>query len=296
MDSSDQTIRVLFLASNPRNTEPLRLAEEIREIEECLLRSPNREIFILSQRWAVRPMDLRRLLLSFHPTIVHFSGHSQGKAMQTYIDSDDLKLERKISSQSENSSSQSFGSEGVILEDENGNPHLINAESLANLFKQFKDEVKCVILNSCFSCFQAEAIFKHIPHVIGMKKEIEDRAAIKFSQGFYDALGAGRTINGAYLLGKVSIQSENIPGHLIPILYSQNYDLEELLERLKNEKDPQLMYWTIFKISKTDNPQAKRKLFDLKSRLESRKDAISRFDLVAIEDALLELDLKLSNT
>jgi hypothetical protein len=54
--------------------------------------------------------------------------------------------------------------------------------------------------------------------VIGMSREIGDRAAIKFSTGFYDALGAGRSVEIAYEFGCVAIQLENIPEFLIPKL------------------------------------------------------------------------------
>jgi hypothetical protein len=58
-------------------------------------------------------------------------------------------------------------------------------------------DTKCraitLILNACFSEVQADAISQHIKYVIGMNKAIGDTAAIEFSIGFYDALGAGET-------------------------------------------------------------------------------------------------------
>ena len=63
---------------------------------------------------------------------------------------------------------------------------------------------------------QAEAIVQHIDYVIGMGDAVGDIAAIKFATGFYDALGAGRSIETAYKFGCNAIQLENIPEHLTP--------------------------------------------------------------------------------
>jgi hypothetical protein len=51
-----------------------------------------------------------------------------------------------------------------------------------------------------------------------MSKEISDAAAIAFSVGFYQALGAGRSIEESYKLGCVQIRLLGIPEHLTPIL------------------------------------------------------------------------------
>jgi hypothetical protein len=66
--------KILILTANPKNTDKLRLDEEVREIEEGLQRSRRRDQFEIISRWAVRPDDLRRALLDHEPQIVHFSG------------------------------------------------------------------------------------------------------------------------------------------------------------------------------------------------------------------------------
>lgn len=65
---------------------------------------------------------------------------------------------------------------------------------------------------------QAEAIAQQINYVIGMKKAIGDKAAIEFAVGFYDALGAGRSVEFAYKLGCAAIRLAGIPEQLTPIL------------------------------------------------------------------------------
>jgi len=104
------------------------------------------------------------------------------------------------------------------FENKVGKTHPIEPDALAALFEQFSDQVNCVVLNACYSETQANAIANHIDYVIGMNEAINDKAAIAFSIGFYQALGAGRTIEEAYKLGCVQIRLQGIPKHLVPVL------------------------------------------------------------------------------
>lgn len=56
-------------------------------------------------------------------------------------------------------------------------------------------------MNACYSQVQAEAISQYIKNVIGMNQTIGDKAAIAFTVAFYDALGAGETVEFAFNLG-----------------------------------------------------------------------------------------------
>ena len=126
-------------------------------------------------------------MLDEQPQIVHFAGHGKGE-------------------------------EGLVFENEVGQPKLVTGEALAGLFKLFAVQGGCVVLNGCYSQVQAEAIVQHVPYVVGMKWAIGDEAAIAFAVGFYDALGAGKTIEFAYELGCNAIQMEGIAEHLTPVL------------------------------------------------------------------------------
>lgn len=87
--------------------------------------------------------------------------------------------------------------------------------------------MECILLNACYSEIQAKAIAQHIEYVIGMSQEIGDRAAIEFSVGFYDALGAGRNIEVAYKFACNAIQIASIPEYLTPKLLRKNqFDLQ----------------------------------------------------------------------
>lgn len=77
---------------------------------------------------------------------------------------------------------------------------------------------------SIYSGKQAAAISKNIDYVIGMRKDIDDKAAIEFAAGFYDALGAGKPVEEAFEFGRNAIQFKfpEIPEHLIPVMKMKN--------------------------------------------------------------------------
>jgi hypothetical protein len=161
--------KILFLASNPTDTGRLRLDQEVRDIAEGLKRSNERDQFMLIPVFATRIDDLRRSLLDHSPQIVHFSGHS--------------------------------GVDGIVLEDDKGVSVPVSTEALAKLFELCAAHVDCVVLNACESDLQAAAISKHIPYVVGMKSSVSDDAALEFAVGFYDALGAGKSIRASFQFG-----------------------------------------------------------------------------------------------
>jgi hypothetical protein len=209
---------ILVLAANPTGTDPLRLGEEMREIQTGLERSQHRvrgasleeNQFRIEQRWAVTPTDIRRALLDCQPQIVHFSGHGVGVATAN----DATQSARKLTVVSEVMTAP----EGLMFEDAIGQPQLVSSQAIATLFALFADQIECVVLNACYSATQADVIAQYIPYVVGMNRSIGDRAAIEFSIGFYDALLAGRDVDFAYKLGCSAIQMAGIPEHLTPVL------------------------------------------------------------------------------
>ncbi|MEG4121511.1 CHAT domain-containing protein, partial [Microcoleus sp. N9_B4] len=171
MTNNNPVKTILILAANPTNTVPLRLEQEVREIEEGLRRANKRDQYKLEQKWAVRSRDFYRAILDYQPNIVHFCGHGAG-------------------------------ADGIVLEDDTGKMALVQTNALASMFKLFaKKGVDCVILNACYSEVQAEAISQYVNYVIGMNRAVGDKAALAFAVGFYDAIAAGYTLEEAYDLG-----------------------------------------------------------------------------------------------
>ena len=113
----------------------------------------------------------------------------------------------------------------MAFENERGQVLQITGQSLARLFECCVSHVRCVVLNACYSEVQANAIVQHIDYVIGMNKAVGDEAAIKFAEGFYDALLAGRPYDLAFKFGCTAIDLRGIPEHLTPVLKKrQNLD------------------------------------------------------------------------
>ena len=179
---------VLILSANPKDTDWVHLDKEVREIEDSLLRSMNRNQFKIISRLAVCFRDFRKTLLDHKPQIVHFSGHGEKN--------------------------------GLMVEGELGIAVPIPPKPLADLFKLCSHHVECVILNACHSESQAIVISRHINYVIGMPGKINDRAAIEFAVGFYDALGAGEDVEVAFEFGCNAVLQmfPDLPEHLTPAL------------------------------------------------------------------------------
>ena len=188
MTDERKIVRILFLAADPTDASRLRLGEEFREIQGKLKQARFRDLFKLElPQLSLRPEDISQALLDTQPKIVHFSGHGTSTG-------------------------------ALCFENQTGKTQLVQPEALAALFEQFSSHVNCVILNACYSETQAKAIAEHLEYVVGMKKAIGDKAAISFAVGFYQALGAGWTIEEAYKLGCVQISLQGIPEHQTPVL------------------------------------------------------------------------------
>lgn len=186
-ENQNKIIKILFLAANPSDQTRLKLDRESRSIEQALRQSEFRHKFEVIQHWDVRINDLQGLLLRHQPNIVHFSGHG-------------------------NEASE------IILVDNTGNSYPVSVRALGELFSVLKDNIRCVVLNACYSEAQAQAIAQCIDSVVGMSQEIEDNSAISFATAFYQALGYGRNLKTAFDLGCMQIELEKLNGQDKPKL------------------------------------------------------------------------------
>ncbi|MEI2577514.1 CHAT domain-containing protein [Scytonema sp. PRP1] len=191
MSTNNQARKILLLSANPKGTSQLRLGEEMREIKEGLKRAKKRDDYSIDRAEAVQYRDIHRAILEYEPHIIHFSGHGSGE-------------------------------DGLVFEDETGQIKLVDAEALAGLFQLFAHQVECVVLNACYSEYQARAIAQHINYVMGMSQAIGDKAAIEFAVGFYDAIGADHNYEFAYKLGCSVIRMAGLAQELIPQLIPKN--------------------------------------------------------------------------
>jgi hypothetical protein len=236
------TRTILILAANPKNTPSIRLDQEIRDIELGLERAHKRDEFTLKQKLAARPVDVRRAMLDYQPSIVHFCGHG-------------------------------FGEEGIVFEDESGDSYPVNADVLGEFFELFSDKVECVVLNACFSEIQANAISRHIPFVVGMKKEIGDPAAIEFAVAFYDSLGAGVSFDVAYRIARNAIQWSSNSEHQTPILIRNPAAPESArASHIHNGSEMQSVFAKVYALSSTQ----RRLLLEISTRHNTEYESFAR--------------------
>jgi len=168
-----EQVRVLFLAANPADTEPLSLDEEVRAIDAAIRGAEFRDRFDIQQHWAVRSTELDDFLLRHRPHIVHFSGHGS--------EASELLLVEPGAASGGSSESQP-----------------VPPATLSRLFAALGGNLRLVVLNACFSERQARAIADHIDCVVGMSREITDAAAVGFAAAFYQALAYGKDVRTAF--------------------------------------------------------------------------------------------------
>lgn len=193
----ERPIRILFLAANPVDTDTLRLDEEMRAIDRAMRAAEFRDRFEIDQHWAVRVGDLQEALLRFRPNIVHFSGHGTDASE-------------------------------IVLQTESGAVQAVPQEALSRLFSVLRDNVRCVVLNACYSETQAQAIAESIDCVVGMTSAVGDDAAIEFATAFYRAIGYGRDVQTAFDLGTNQIGLEGLPDVDIPHLVARKATAAEV--------------------------------------------------------------------
>jgi len=164
-----EPLPVLVVFANPHGTSPLRLSEEDRAITESIRRSRQRDAITLTKCHAATVHDLSRALLDEEFRIVHISGHGTHS--------------------------------GLVLEENDGSRFVVPQAALAKTFSAYASPngpLECVILNACYSVSTGTLASLGVPYTIAMEGPISDQAAVEFSRGFYDAIGAGKDITFAY--------------------------------------------------------------------------------------------------
>ncbi|KAJ4456769.1 putative tetratricopeptide repeat protein [Paratrimastix pyriformis] len=180
--------KVLVVFATPKDVPSLRLGTESKLIEESLQRSRYRDFFSVEVRHAATIHDVRRALLDVSYWIIHISCHGTKDGR-------------------------------LVLENEMGSLDVVPEEAFAEILASNRPE--CVLLNACYSLRQGEILAKKIPHAICIDGPIQDNVSQAFSRGFYDALGAGKSIPFAYAEGRRTVGLLNLRSPNIPRLLSQ---------------------------------------------------------------------------
>ena len=167
------TVSILFLAANPDAPVRLKIEEEARAIDKAL-RAAEYRVFASNTHLAVRIDDLQDLLLRHRPNILHFSGHGTETNELVFVDAQ-------------------------------GNGVPVHGDVLHTLIRILKDNIRCVVLNGCYTAPLAAELAEVIDCVIGIGDAVTDESAIEFSTAFYRGLGYGRTVAEAFQLGQSQI-------------------------------------------------------------------------------------------
>jgi hypothetical protein len=207
---SARKVKVLFLAANPDSTSPLLLGEEVRRIEAEVRASEWRDAVEFISKWAVQPDDLQQALLEHQPQILHFSGHGSREG--------ELLLEPGTEAQASPPVWRGRDRDVVVA---GSLTAPVSLSVLAGLIRTLKDNLRVIVLNACFSEWQAEALAEHVEGAIGMRAEIADRAAQIFSAAFYRAIGYGRSLQDAFDLGINAMQLARLRADATPRLFTR---------------------------------------------------------------------------
>jgi hypothetical protein len=176
----NEKTRILFLSANPWTTSRILVDEEEREIFERLQEGPCRDSFELHKHAAIRSIDLQRLLMMHEPHIVHFSGH----ASKTHK---------------------------IILGGKPGRGKEVDRQGLVEVFALYRNHVRLVLLNACFTRTQARSLSEVIDYTVGTGSGLGDKGGVAFAGAFYRALGFGKSVNAAFASAKAELGLTRMP-------------------------------------------------------------------------------------
>jgi WD40 repeat protein len=208
-------IKVLIFAANPRGTAPLDLPREFREIDEEVRLSRFRNAVELVLVPGTRPVDLLRKLNECQPQVVHFSSHGSPDEILLEAEGGQDETPDLLGT---NTRSREERDMKIVGRDEaegagasQAPPHPVSRSSLVDVLRSCDEgNLRLVVLNACDTRRHAEALTKVVDCLVSMRREVTDRAAIKFAASFYGALAYGRSVQRAFDQGVARLRAEGI--------------------------------------------------------------------------------------
>lgn len=202
-------LRILAVASSPKDYEPLDLARERRNLSQALDSLLQTGGIELDWLMTASLDGLREQLLKRSYHIFHFIGHGGFDANQE---------------------------DGILIfENANGYANRVSGERLAVILGNHRT-LRLAVLNACEGARTSEqdpfagtamtlVRTGNLPAVIAMQFEITDRAAIDFASGFYSAIAACRPVDAAMSQGRQAIfAADNDVEWSTPVLYLRAAD------------------------------------------------------------------------
>lgn len=179
-----EQMTVLLLATNSLDISWVPSGDHLREIESQIHVSPYRDSFETMVKPAVRINDLGAYLLEYRPHIVQLTG--QGADAKGVLES-----------------------KGIILEDDAGKERLVTVEELVTIVRTFKESIRLVVLNACYTKEHAQALSKVVDYAIGIDGEIHTDPLRAFAGSFYQTLAFGLSVNEAFDAAKAVAGSDS---------------------------------------------------------------------------------------
>lgn len=173
-DLQNRKSKILFLTSNPKDTQLLNLNREYNKVEEEL--RSHKDGFEIKLVPDVNKNTLSRVLNEYAPHVLHFSGHGENTGLLFYSDA--------------------------------GYSDQVSGEALGKVLS-FYPSISCVLLNACYSETQALAIAQFVPCVIGVAGAVGDDKAILFAERFYRHLFADRSYEEAFQMAVSELAMSN---------------------------------------------------------------------------------------
>jgi hypothetical protein len=168
-------VNIALLAATPADRATLDLDGELDRIRTAIRLGSLRDRFNVDVSYETSAQQLIPTLLEANPTVVHFSGHG-------------------------------MGADGLMFEGDDGTSQPVSGDFLRDLFSRLPN-VRCVVLNACYSAEQAQAIAEHVDGVIGMSTKVSDTAATEFSRVWYQAVAEGCDLARCFQLAVLHLQT-----------------------------------------------------------------------------------------
>jgi len=183
--SEAEHLKLLVAVASPLDQPQLAWEEELASLSQGLKDLVIEGALSLNIREHVTRDSLQDALAETQPDVVHYIGHAEY----------------------DHGRRQGF----LALEDENGRADRFLAQDAARILRRYGTDI--VVLNSCDTAQGAWAglapalMRLRIAAVVAMQWQVEDRAAMLFSRGFYKALAQRRTIDECVAEGRLRAHS-----------------------------------------------------------------------------------------
>ncbi|HEX4420168.1 MAG TPA: hypothetical protein VH165_19770 [Kofleriaceae bacterium] len=190
--------RILFLAANVYEVDPIAFCEEYAAIHTQLRATPRDVEFEIAPFIGFQLEALQHHLLAYDPEVIHVSGRSG-------VDS------------------------SLVFEDARRRPAPISARALVALIRDVAPNVRLIVLSGCYRHVEADRLRAEIECVVGMDGAVTDADARGFLCELYGGLGEGLSVGEAMAHGMAAMALTGRPAPAGPhYLTRDDVDVDQI--------------------------------------------------------------------